>query len=295
MHGLLNIHKPSGMTSRRVVDIVARLANTKRAGHAGTLDPLASGVLVVCVGWATRLVTFVQDRPKTYAARILLGKRSDTDDITGTITEVEEAPHPTREAVESALQSFTGTIMQVPPRYSAVHVAGRRAHKLARRGKTFSLEARPVDIHRLVLTGYSYPEIDVEIECGSGTYIRSIARDLGDALGCGGVMSALARRAIGGFTLAEAVSIEDLPSRPIEEFLLPPLAAVADLARWTCRPSDRAELVRGRPLAVLSEPPPPDDAMVALIDDAGLLVALAEYDSTEHLLRPRQVYLNADA
>src|SRR5258707_10068923 len=107
MNGLLNIHKPTGMTSRRVVDIVARLAQTKRVGHAGTLDPLASGVLVVCVGWATRLVTFIQDRPKTYSARILLGQRSDTDDITGTVSEMELAPRPTREAVESALRSFT--------------------------------------------------------------------------------------------------------------------------------------------------------------------------------------------
>ncbi len=291
MHGLLNIHKPSGMTSRRVVDIVARHARTKRVGHAGTLDPLASGVLVVCVGRATRLVTFIQDRPKTYAAQILLGKRSDTDDITGTLTEVPSAPHPTREAVESALQSFTGTIMQVPPRFSAVHVAGRRAHKLARRGKTFSLEARPVEIHRLVLSAYSYPEVDVEIECGSGTYIRSIARDLGDALGCGGVMSALVRRAIGGFTVAEAISIEELHSRAIEELLVPPLAAVAHLPRWTCRPADREELVRGRPLAVLCEPPRHDDATVALVDDAGQLLALAEYDSTEGLLRPRQVFV----
>jgi tRNA pseudouridine55 synthase len=291
MHGLLNIHKPTGMTSRRVVDIVARLAETKRAGHAGTLDPLASGVLVVCVGWATRLVSFIQDRPKTYAARILLGKRSDTDDITGTITEVEQAPLPTREAVESALQSFTGTIMQVPPRYSAVHVAGRRAHKLARRGKPFSLAARPVDIHRLVLTGYSYPEADVEIECGSGTYIRSIARDLGDALGCGGLMSALVRRAIGDFTVAAAVSIEELLSRPIEELLVPPLAAVAHLPRWPCSPADREELLCGRQLPVLGEPPPSDDALVALIDDAGQLVAIAGYDGVSQCLRPRQVFV----
>jgi tRNA pseudouridine55 synthase len=291
MHGLLNIRKPAGMSSRRVVDIVARLARTKRVGHAGTLDPLASGVLVVCVGRATRLVTFIQDRPKTYAARILLGKRSDTDDITGAVTEVPNAPQPTREAIEAALQSFTGTIMQVPPQFSAVHVAGRRAHKLARRGKTFSLDARPVDIHRIALTGYCYPDVDVEIECGSGTYIRSIARDLGEALGCGGVMSALVRGAIGDFSLAEAVAIEDLPSRPIEEYLLPPLAAVAHLARWTCRPTDRDELVRGRPLPVLSEPPLPDDAMVALIDGAGLLIALAEYDDGSQCLRPRQVFV----
>jgi tRNA pseudouridine55 synthase len=240
-------------------------------------------------------VTFVQDRPKTYAARILLGKRSDTDDITGAVAEVEQAPHPTREEVESALQSFTGTIMQVPPRYSAVHVGGQRAHKLARRGKTFSLDARPVDIHRLVLTGYCYPEVEVEIDCGSGTYIRSIARDLGDALGCGGVMRALVRRAIGGFTIDEAVAIEDLPSRPIEELLLPPLAAVAHLPRWTCTAGDREELLRGRPVPCSPNSLTPAVSLVALIDDAGQLLALAEHDSTEGVLRPRQVYFNADS
>src|SRR5205823_5369805 len=204
-----------------------------------------------------------------YAARILLGKRSDTDDITGTITEVDQAPHPTRQAVESALQSFTGTIMQVPPRYSAVHVAGRRAHKLARRGKTFSLDARPVDIHRLVLTGYSYPEVEVEIECGSGTYIRSIARDLGDALGCGGLMSALVRRAIGDFTIATAIEIEELHSRPMSDLLLPPLAAVAHLPRWPCTTADREVLVRGRPLACPPDSLRPTGGLFALIDEAG--------------------------
>src|SRR5580765_8523123 len=127
MNGLLNIHKPSGMTSRRVVDLVTRVAGTKRVGHAGTLDPLASGVLVVCVGWATRLVSYIQERPKTYSARFLLGRRSNTDDVTGEVVEVASARAPRRDEVEAALQVFVGTVMQIPPQFSAVHVAGVRA------------------------------------------------------------------------------------------------------------------------------------------------------------------------
>src|SRR5665213_3403164 len=143
--GLLNINKPSGMTSRRVVDIVARLAGTKRVGHAGTLDPLATGVLVVCLGWATRLVSYVQDRPKTYSARFLLGRRSDTDDVTGEVVETPVIEVPSRSQVEELLQTFVGTIQQVPPQFSAVHVDGVRAHKMARKGKAVNIEPRPVE------------------------------------------------------------------------------------------------------------------------------------------------------
>ncbi|MGE5192466.1 MAG: tRNA pseudouridine(55) synthase TruB [Deltaproteobacteria bacterium] len=291
MNGLLNVNKPSGMTSRRVVDIVARRAGTKRAGHAGTLDPLASGVLVICLGWATRLVAFLQDRPKTYLARFLLGRTSDTDDVTGELIEVPDAPKPPRAAVETALRAFVGEIMQVPPRFSAVHVAGRRAHKLARRGKPVQLEPRPVQVHRIDLIGYEFPELELEIECGSGTYIRSLARDLGNALGCGGVMSALVRQRSGDFSLATAATIEELATRPIAELLIPPLAAVADFPRYTCTPADLDQLTRGRPLLCPAEPPYPADAFVALLDAAGQLQAIAVFDAAEHLLRPRQVFL----
>jgi tRNA pseudouridine55 synthase len=290
MLGLLNINKPSGMSSRRVVDIVARLAGTKRVGHAGTLDPLASGVLLVCLGWATRLVPFVQARLKTYSARFLLGKRSDTDDITGAIYEIAGAPRPARAEIESALRAFAGEIMQVPPQFSAVHVDGRRAHEHARRGKIVTLEPRPVHIHRLDLIGYEFPDLELEIECGSGTYIRSIARDLGDALGCGAIMSALVRERIGEFSIRSAISIDDLAARPVADLLLPPLAAVADLPRRLCTPADIEQLTRGRPLICQAEDLSPTGSLVALVDDAGRLQALAEYDSAAGHLHPRQVF-----
>jgi tRNA pseudouridine55 synthase len=291
MVGLLNVNKPSGMSSRRVVDIVARQAGTRHVGHAGTLDPLASGVLVVCLGWTTRLVPFLQEHRKTYRARFLLGSKSDTDDVTGKVTEVADASRPKRIQVEAALQSFVGGIMQVPPQFSAVHVGGRRAHQLARRGKPVRLEPRPVQIDNIRLLGYEFPDLEVEIDCGSGTYIRAIARDLGSALGCGGLMSALVRERIGDFSIATAVTIEEVSARPLAELLIPPLTAVADLPRHTCTPIDSDQLVRGRPLLCPAEFQSPSGTLVALLDADGQLQALAEHDLAECLLRPRQVFL----
>ena len=288
--GLLNINKPSGMTSRRVVDIVARVAGTKRVGHAGTLDPLATGVLVVCLGWATRLVSYVQSRPKTYSARFLLGRRSDTDDVTGEVVETNGGEAPPTALVEELLQTFVGTIQQIPPQFSAVHVDGVRAHKMARQGKTVDIEPRPVDVHRLTLVDYSYPELAVDIECGSGTYVRSIGRDLGNALGCGAVMSALVRRSIGEFTLDSAVTPEVLDQRGISEFLLPPLGAVAQLARFTCLPADRDELARGRSLACPASVDWACGSKVAIVDVDENLLALGEFDGARQLLQPRQVF-----
>ncbi len=290
MVGLLNINKPSGMSSRRVVDIVARLAGTKRVGHAGTLDPLASGVLVVCVDWATRLVTFVQDRPKVYSARFLLGQTSNTDDITGTVVEFADAPRPTRAEVETELTAFRGTIHQVPPQFSAVHVGGRRAHKLARRGETVVLESRPIEVYRIDLVRYEFPEVDVRIECGSGTYIRSIARDLGYALGCGGVMSSLVRQRIGDFSISTAVTPQELSARPLTEWLIPPLAAVAHLPRHIGTRVDCEQLLRGRPLLSPMPTPWPPESLVAVVNDAGQLEALVAHDPVDELLRPRQVF-----
>lgn len=290
MVGLLNINKPPGMTSRRVVDVVMRLAGTKRVGHAGTLDPLATGVLVICLGWATRLVTFVQDRPKTYSARFLLGRRSNTDDITGDGVETVGATAPPRAIIEELLQTFVGTIPQVPPQFSAVHVDGKRAHKVARQGKTVSIEPRPVTIHRITLVAYAYPELDIDIECGSGTYVRSIGRDLGDALGCGALMSALVRRSVGEFTLDSAQTPEALEQGKITDFLLPPLCAVAHLPRFTCAPADRGELSRGRQLPCAALANWESGLPVAVVDPDENLLALAEYDAAQQHLQPRQVY-----
>jgi tRNA pseudouridine55 synthase len=291
--GLINLNKPVGMTSRQAVDIVSRLAATGRVGHAGTLDPLASGVLVVCIGWATRLVSHVQDQRKVYHAEFLLGCTSDTDDTTGTVQERAVTAPPDRAQIESGLRPFVGRVLQVPPSHSAVHVAGRRAYHLARRGLPVDLAPREVDIYRLELNAYDYPRLSVDIECGSGTYVRAIGRDLGAALGCGAVMSGLERRAIGAFRVESSIHPADLTRCNLREFLIPPLAAVSHRPQFRCSPADLASLRNGRSIVVDSLDTGQDTALVAVVDPAGRLAALADYQRDHKLLRPRQVFAEA--
>lgn len=291
--GLLNLNKPAGMTSRQAVDIVSRLAATGRVGHAGTLDPLAQGVLVLCVGWTTRLVSCVQEQRKLYHAGFLLGRTSDTDDTTGTLLERAVATPPDRGEIEAALRPFVGRVLQIPPRHSAVHVAGRRAYHLARRGVSVKLAPRAVDIFRLELIAYDYPRLVLDIECGSGTYVRAIGRDLGENLGCGAVMSHLERRAIGSFRLESSVSPGDLTGGNLRDFLHPPLAAVSHRPQYHCSPAELALIRNGRPIVVESLEAAQEPALVAVVDPAGRLAALAEYQGDQKLLRPRQVFKEA--
>src|SRR4051812_836312 len=174
--GLLNLNKPIGVTSRDVVDRVSRPLRKVKVGHAGTLDPLASGVLVVCVGAATRLIEYVQRQTKTYRTVVRLGARSDTHDADGLVTPVDGASDPGLDAVRAAIATQVGTIPQKPPEYSALKVEGRRAYDLARAGQSVDLAARPVTIHRVDLLGYEWPRLELEVECEGGTYVRSIAR-----------------------------------------------------------------------------------------------------------------------
>jgi tRNA pseudouridine55 synthase len=291
--GLLNLNKPAGMTSRQAVDIVSRLAATGRVGHAGTLDPLAQGVLVLCLGWTTRLVSCIQEQRKVYHAEFLLGRTSDTDDTTGTVLERAVPMPPERGAIEAALRPFVGRVLQVPPRHSAVHVAGRRAYHLARQGLPVELAPRAVDIFRLELIACEYPRLVLDIECGSGTYVRAIGRDLGEILGCGAVMSNLERRAIGAFHIESSVSPEDLTTGNLHDFLLPPLAAVSHRPQYRCSPAELALIRNGRPIAVESLESGQEPAFVAVVDPAGRLAALAEYQNDHKLLRPRQVFTEA--
>jgi tRNA pseudouridine55 synthase len=250
--GILNVDKPAEWTSRAVVDRVQRMAWPARVGHAGTLDPLATGVLVVCVGQATRLIQYVQQLPKSYRATFLLGHCSPTDDIEGEVALFEGAAEPTRAEIEAALPQFVGQIQQRPPQHSAVKVGGRRAYDLARRGAALDLPPRTVTVHRLTVTRYRYPELDVEIECGSGTYVRSLGRDLGEALGTAAVMSALERTAIGPFRVEDAVPADELDEDSLAARLQPPLAGVDVLPRVALTDDDLIELGFGRPIAIRS-------------------------------------------
>jgi tRNA pseudouridine55 synthase len=213
MHGLLVIDKPPRLTSRDVVNrVLTWFPRKTKIGHTGTLDPLATGVLVLCVGAATKLVETVQNMGKTYVSIIRFGATSDTDDADGTITPNLQAPKFPRAALEELLPKFLGEIQQLPPTYSALKIDGRRAHDLARRGQEVQLAPRPVRVDSFKLLQYEWPFAEVEIACGKGTYIRSIARDVGALLGVGGLVQELRRTKVGPFHAEHAIGIEEKPA-----------------------------------------------------------------------------------
>jgi tRNA pseudouridine55 synthase len=229
LNGLLVLDKPGGMTSRTAVDRVLRwFPRRTRVGHTGTLDPLATGVLVMCVGSATRLAEYVTRMGKTYRSTFHLGVRSDTDDADGVLTPVPDAVIPTEADIRQILASFVGLIDQIPPAFSAAKVTGARAYDLARRGAEFQLAARRVRIDGIDVLHYTPPRLDVEVRCGKGTYIRSLARDLGDRLGCGAHVEVLRRTRVGSFTADNALSL-DTDSVTARDRLLPASSALAEL------------------------------------------------------------------
>ncbi|MCC7475049.1 MAG: tRNA pseudouridine(55) synthase TruB [Pirellulales bacterium] len=276
--GLLSVNKPSGPTSRQVVDRVKRLVRPAKVGHAGTLDPLASGVLVVCVGQATRLIQYVQNQPKRYRAAFRLGQTSETDDTEGELVAVLSAVPPSAAALKFTVQQFVGRIMQRPPAHSAIKIGGKRAYRLARRGEDVKLEPRPVEIHRIDVCRYEYPMLELEVECGSGTYIRSLGRDLGHALGTGAVMTFLERTAIGPFPIASALKADQLNAESIEQHLQPALWAVAGLPRVTLSVAQLFEVRHGRPILRSWLPEAMrttnSEGEIAALDTAGLLAAI---------------------
>lgn len=226
--GLLVIDKPLSMTSMRVCRIVRRrLVNggapkKVKVGHGGTLDPLATGVLVVMVGRATKLCERVMAGEKRYAATIALDAFSTTDDREGVLTPICVMRPPTREEVESACARFVGEIEQTPPVHSAIWVNGRRAYDIAREGGTPNLQPRRVTIHRIDVIDYAYPKLSIDVRCGKGTYIRSLARDIGKAIGVGGMLDGLRRTAVGRFTIDRAVPIDNVPDPLGQQDLLDP-------------------------------------------------------------------------
>lgn len=282
MNGLVVIDKPAGGTSRDAVNCLQRtLGRGMKLGHTGTLDPLATGVLVVCVGHATRLADYVQAMGKSYAATIRLGATSTTDDADGEVTIREGIEPIAREEIDAALTKFIGTIEQLPPQFSALKVQGARAHELARGGIEFNLKPRPVTIHRIEVTDYAWPELHLEIDCGKGTYIRSIARDLGSALGCGGTITALRRTAVGPFVVEQGVP-PTADRRLIASRMMPMTAALGTMSLRTMSGDERIRVNRGQSI------PGTETGRVGLVASGGDLAALAEGDGAE--LKPFLVF-----
>jgi tRNA pseudouridine55 synthase len=269
--GLLNIDKPAGITSRAAVDFVQRLARPAKAGHAGTLDPLASGVLVICVGSATRLIEYVQRMPKRYRGTFLLGRSSATEDTDAPLTVLPSPPIPTRADVEAAARSFVGVLLQRPPVFSALKVGGRRVYDLARAGEPVELKPRPIEVHSLEVAEYCYPEMVLEIQCSGGTYVRSLGRDLAESLGTAAVMSCLVRTSIGPWNIAQACDPRALTPADWHSRLDPLRMAVAALP---VRELTRAEVGRVRQGLFIDGGPAAESAEIAAIDGTGQLVAI---------------------
>jgi len=296
VHGWCILDKPVGMTSTHAVSVVKRLFQAKRAGHAGTLDPLASGLLPIALGEATKTVPFVMDGRKTYRFTVQWGEERDTDDSEGRAT-ANSNDRPTPDEVRALLPRFTGTIEQVPPQYSAIKVDGERAYDLAREGETVELSARPVDIHRLELV--ETPDADHTVlaaECGKGTYVRAIARDMGRALGCYGHVSALRRTGVGTFLETDAAALAALQAAAPPEggdvtaltaLLQPVDAGLRSIPSVSVSRADAARLARGQAVLLRGRDAPIMQGFVS-VSTHGDLIALAEFEQGE--LRPRRIF-----
>jgi tRNA pseudouridine55 synthase len=296
VHGWVVLDKPVGMTSTHAVSVVKRLFSAKRCGHAGTLDPLASGALPIAMGEATKTVPFVMDGRKLYRFTIRWGEERDTDDAEGRVMAQSDA-RPTAEAVRAALPAYIGTVQQVPPRYSAIKIEGERAYDLARDGEVVELQARPVEIARLELI--EAPDADhavLEAECGKGTYVRSLARDIGRALGCYGHVSALRRAAVGPFHPESMILLEHLEALchraaagevTLADALMPVETALDDIPALAVSRADAARLARGQAVLLRGRDAPNFRGTVA-VTVAGQLLALAEFDHGE--IVPKRVF-----
>ncbi|MBS4082126.1 MAG: tRNA pseudouridine(55) synthase TruB [Rhizobiales bacterium] len=290
--GWVVLDKPLGMTSTTAVAAVRRIFKAEKAGHAGTLDPLASGVLPIALGEATKTVPFVQDGRKIYRFTVRFGIETDTDDAEGTETARSES-RPSREAIEALLPAFTGTIMQTPPQFSALKVDGERAYDLARGGETVELAAREIEIDSFALI--SMPDADhaeFEVECGKGTYVRSLARDIGRTLGCLGHVSALRRTLVGDFPESATVNLVQLEQAGADEAslhaLLQPVAAgLQSLPAVRVSEPDAQRLVQGQSVFLRGRDAPVFEGPVS-VSVSGNLVALAEMEAGA--LYPKRIF-----
>jgi tRNA pseudouridine55 synthase len=290
--GILVLDKPVGISSRQALDRAARLVRRVKMGHAGTLDPLAAGVLVVCLGKATRLIPYVQRMSKEYLATLRLGQRSDTHDLEGEIRDVPFSDGVKRDRLEECLAKFRGEIMQVPPQHSAVHVRGQRAYELARAGRPVDLQARRVSIDCCVCTRFAFPEVDLEIQCSSGTYVRALVRDIGDDLGSGAVMTRLVRSAVGNFRQQDALSLDGLTRGELLASLRPVRDAVQDLPVCPVPACWHEDVRHGRPIKMASLGHTMPAGMECVLTTAsGEALAVGAADATGCFIQPHIVLL----
>ncbi|MDQ6419210.1 tRNA pseudouridine(55) synthase TruB [Paenibacillus sp. LHD-117] len=301
MDGILAVWKPAGWTSHDVVAKVRRMLKMKRIGHAGTLDPMVTGVLPLCLGRSTRVVEYVQDRPKAYEAVLKLGIATDTEDMTGEVLNSETVRRLSKEELMSVLERFLGEIEQVPPMFSAVKVDGKRLYELAREGKTVERKSRKVRIYRIELGSceleMEQPEITFAVECSKGTYIRTLCVDIGKALGVPAAMKSLTRTMSGGITSEQCLTLEQIEamqaSGELEDRLIAPEQAISHIPAAVVTEEAAAKALRGQKLSLKSASV--DRAwnqgeLFRVMDESGQFIGIFECDMDIYGLRPVKVF-----
>ena len=299
--GILNVDKPLGSTSFRIVSLVRRLSGVRKVGHAGTLDPLATGVLLVCLGQAVRVSEYLMELPKTYRCTVRLGVATDTFDTEGETVFEGDASAVDEAALREALDKLQRQEEQTPPAYSALKVGGTPAHRLARAGKPVSLRPRRARIERIDLLSFRPPEVELEVRCGKGTYIRTLANDLGGLLGCGAHLTGLRRTAVGPFDAEDAVGVERLEAAFADgswsELLLPLDYGLGHLPEIHLEMEAEKDVRHGIALAASSAPfqrlnDVDDGLRCRAYAEDGSFVGILRYDGADSLWRPQKVFIS---
>jgi len=292
MDGILNLNKPQGLTSFDIVARVKRITGERHTGHAGTLDPLATGVLPICLGKATRIIEYLFDETKTYLAEIQLGITTDSYDSTGKVIQTADASSVTRERVETALTAFRGSILQTPPMYSALKHNGTPLYKLAREGIEVERKSRPAQIDKLEITFWEAPVFGLEVVCGKGTYIRSLAHDIGQALGCGAIMKNLVRSRVGPFRLADSITLDQLQETTnrgyAERYLYPLDYALQPFDALVVNHEQQCSLIHGMPISLEGHKAA---AVSRVYNHEGGFVGMVKWDAANLRWQPDKIFI----
>ena len=289
IHGIINVYKEKGFTSHDVVAKLRGIVGQKKIGHTGTLDPDATGVLPVCLGKATKLCDLLTDKNKTYEAVLLLGKTTDTQDITGEVLEEKSTEALTEEKVREAIEGFIGDYEQIPPMYSALKVNGKKLYELAREGKVIERKARPVKILDIQILEIDLPKVRMEVSCSKGTYIRTLCHDIGEKLGCGGCMESLIRTRVSTFRIEDAKTLDEIETLKQEgklaELLVPIDAMFPFYPKITVKDDWKAFAKNGNPLdlKMLKEACGQDEGtQVRLYDESGKFIAIYQWKEKKY-------------
>ena len=294
MDGILNINKATGMTSHDVVAKVRKLLKQKRVGHAGTLDPAASGVLPICIGQATRVAEYLSESCKAYRAEITFGIVTDTYDAEGTVIRTADTTNLTLAQVEEVLPFFLGPQLQLPPRYSAIKIQGQPAYKRTRSGEEVTLKPRLIEVYQLHVIAWHPPRLTLAIECSKGTYIRSLAYDLGERLSYGAHLTTLIRTRSGPFLLSESISLEQLAKASIQgtsaEYIFPSDSVLQQYPALRLDVPTVERVLHGNAVRDQESPTQPHAALARMYDTEGHFIAIAAWNAEQHIWQPKKVF-----